>query len=172
MQCQICQKRTATIHLTEITQGQRTELHICEHCASEQGIATHSQMSINELLSHLLAVQPSDEEMFGPAEKDLVCPTCGFTLDRLRKEGTLGCPADYEVFEQALLPLIERAHGGKNRHCGKVPTKLPTDTRKFVELTQLRQQLEEAVRDEDYERAAQLRDQMKQMERQGGESKK
>ena len=101
--------------------GRETELHICEHCASEQGIATHSQMSINELLSHLLAVQPSDEEMFGPAEKELVCPTCGFTLDRLRKEGTLGCPADYEVFEQALLPLIERAHGGKTSHCGKVP---------------------------------------------------
>jgi protein arginine kinase activator len=164
MQCQICSKRTATIHLTEITAGQRTELHICEQCASEQGIATHSQMSINELLSHLLAVQPSDEEMFGPAEREQVCPTCGFTLDRLRKEGTLGCPHDYEVFEQALLPLIERAHGGKSSHCGKVPTKLPTDTRKFVKLSQLRKQLEEAVREEDYERAAKLRDQMKQME--------
>ena len=164
MQCQICSKRTATIHLTEITAGQRTELHICEHCASEQGIATHSQMSINELLSHLLAVQPSDEEMFGPAQREQVCPTCGFTLDRLRKEGTLGCPADYEVFETALLPLIERAHGGNSSHSGKVPTKLPTDTRKFVKLSQLRKQLEEAVRDEDYELAAKLRDQMKQLE--------
>jgi len=171
MQCQICQKRTATIHLTEIQSGARTELHICEHCASEQGIATHSQMSINELLSHLLAVQPSDEEMFGPAERDLVCPTCGFTLDRLRKEGTLGCPADYEVFEQALLPLIERAHGGKTSHCGKVPTTLPTDTKKFVELAQLRQQLEEAVHDEDYELAAELRDKMKQREQQGERQK-
>jgi protein arginine kinase activator len=164
MQCQICSKRTATIHLTEITAGQRTELHICEHCASEQGITTHSQMSINELLSHLLAVQPSDEEMFGPAEREQVCPTCGFTLDRLRKEGTLGCPNDYEVFEKALLPLIERAHGGKSSHCGKVPAKLPTDTKKFVELAQLRRQLEEAVRDEDYERAAKLRDQMKKLQ--------
>jgi protein arginine kinase activator len=121
-------------------------------------------MSINELLSHLLAVQPSDEEIFGPAEKELVCPTCGFTLDRLRKEGTLGCPADYEVFEKALLPLLERAHGGQTTHCGKVPTRLPTDTRKFVELSHLRRQLEEAVRDEDYERAALLRDQIKQLE--------
>jgi protein arginine kinase activator len=163
MQCQACGKRTATIHLTELNEGVRTELHICEHCASEQGITTHSQISINELLSHLLAVQPSDEEMFGPVDKELVCPTCGFTMDRLRKEGTLGCPLDYKVFEQALLPLIERAHGGKNSHCGKVPSKLPTDTKKFVELSQLRQQLEEAVRDEDYERAAQLRDKMKQM---------
>jgi protein arginine kinase activator len=164
MQCQVCQKRTATIHLTELANGARTELHICEHCASEQGIATHSQTSINELLSHLLAVQPSDEEMFGPAEQQSVCPTCGFTLDRLRKEGTLGCPLDYKVFEQALLPLIERAHGGKNSHCGKIPTKIPADTKKFVELGQLRQQLEEAVRDEDYELAAKLRDKIKQME--------
>jgi len=150
--------------LTEISQGVRTELHICEHCASEQGIATHSQTSINELLSHLIAAQPSDEEMFGPPEQESVCPTCGFTLDRLRKEGTLGCPLDYKVFEQALLPLIERAHGGKSSHCGKVPTKLPTDTRTFVELAQLRRQLEEAVRDEDYELAAKLRDRIKQRE--------
>jgi protein arginine kinase activator len=139
-------------------------MHICEQCASEQGIAAHSQMSINELLSHLLAAQPADEEIFGPSEKEQACPNCGFTLERLRKEGTLGCPLDYQTFEQALLPLIERAHAGKNTHCGKVPTKVPKDTRKFVELSQLRRQLEDAVRDEDYELAAQLRDKMKQLE--------
>lgn len=164
MQCQLCNKRTATIHLTEISEGQRTEMHVCEHCAAEQGIAAQSQMSINDLLSNLLAVQPSDEEMFGPAEQELVCPTCGFTLERLRKEGTLGCPHDYKVFEQALLPLIERAHAGKSTHCGKVPTKVPKDTKKFVELAQLRRQLEDAVRDEDYELAARLRDKMKHFE--------
>jgi len=164
MQCQICSKRTATIHLTEINDGVRTEMHVCEQCAAEQGIAAHTQMSVNELLSHLLAVQPSDEEIFGPAEQQQVCPSCGFTLDRLRKEGTFGCPMDYKVFEQALLPLIERAHGGKNTHGGKVPTKVPKDTKKFVELSQLRQQLEKAVRDEDYELAAKLRDKMKQFD--------
>jgi len=168
MQCQICNKRTATIHLTEINDGVRSEMHICEQCAAEQGVASQSQMSINELLSHLLAVQPSDEEMFGPSEKEQACPTCGFTLDRLRKEGTLGCPQDYEVFERALLPLIERAHDGKSTHCGKVPVKAPKDTRRFVELSQLRRQLEQAVQDEDYELAASLRDKMKQMELPGG----
>ncbi|MBP7053740.1 MAG: UvrB/UvrC motif-containing protein [Phycisphaerae bacterium] len=168
MQCQICNKRTATIHLTEINDGVRSEMHICEQCAAEQGVASQSQMSINELLSHLLAVQPSDEEMFGPSEKEQACPTCGFTLDRLRKEGTLGCPQDYEVFERALLPLIERAHDGKSTHCGKVPVKAPKDTRRFVELSQLRRQLEQAVQNEDYELAASLRDKMKQMELPGG----
>lgn len=164
MQCQICNKRTATIHLTEINDGIRTEMHVCEHCASEQGIAPQSQMSVNELLSHLLAVQPSDEEIFGPSEKEMACPQCGFTIERLRKEGSLGCPLDYKVFEDALLPLLQRAHNGKTAHCGKVPTKIPQDTKRFVELSQLRRQLEEAVRDEDYELAAQLRDKIKQFE--------
>lgn len=139
-------------------------MHICENCAAEQGVAAQSQMSINELLSHLLAVQPSDAEMYGPSDKDTACPNCGFTLDRLRKEGSLGCPADYSVFEAALVPLIERAHNGKSTHCGKVPTKAPKDTKKFVELSALRRQLEEAVKSEDYELAARLRDQMKQMQ--------
>lgn len=164
MQCQICNKRTATIHLTEITEGVRTEMHICEHCAADQGIAAQSQMSINELLSNLLAVQPSDEEMFGPADPESVCPNCGFSLARLRKDGTLGCPHDYEIFEQSLLPLIERAHDGSTRHCGKVPSKMPGDTKKLVELSELRRRLDAAVRSEDYELAAQLRDKIKQLD--------
>ncbi|MDI6450666.1 UvrB/UvrC motif-containing protein [Anaerobaca lacustris] len=164
MQCQICNKRTATIHLTEISEGVRNEMHICEQCAAEQGIAAQSQMSINELLSNLLASQPSDEELLGGADEVSACPNCGFTLDRLRKDGTLGCPHDYEVFQHSLLPLIQHAHNGRSTHCGKVPSKVPCETKKLVELSSLRQELEQAVRDEDYERAAELRDRMKQQE--------
>lgn len=164
MQCQICSERTATIHLTEISEGVRTEMHICEHCAGEQGIAAQSQISISELLSGLLASQPSDDELLGPADQESICPTCGFTLDRLRKEGTLGCPCDYDVFEYALLPLIQRAHNGGTTHCGKVPTKMPQETKRLAELAHLRQQLNKAVRDEEYERAAELRDKLQQLE--------
>jgi len=164
MQCQICNKRTATIHLTEITEGVRTEMHICEHCAADQGIASQGQMSINDLLSNLLAVQPADEEIFGPSDQESVCPNCGFTLARLRKEGMLGCPHDYEVFEAALMPLIERAHNGHTTHCGKVPSKTPQATKNLVQLSNLRRQLEVAVHSEDYELAAKLRDEIKHLE--------
>lgn len=165
MQCQICNKRTATIHLTEITEGVRSEMHVCEHCAAEQGIAAQGQVSINELLTNFLASQPSDEEILGSSsEPERKCSDCGFTLDRLRKEGTLGCPHDYEVFEEALMPLIERAHNGNTTHCGKVPTKVPGPAKKLAGLSLLRQQLEAAVRSEDYERAAELRDKMKHLE--------
>lgn len=164
MQCQICNERDATIHLTEITDGIRTEMHICEHCAAEQDIAVKSHIPINELLSNLLAVQPTDEEISGGADQKLSCPTCGFTLAQFRKEGVLGCPADYDVFEDALLPLIEKAHDGRTTHCGKVPLRTPVDTRKQLELLNLRQRLDAAVRSEDYELAAQLRDKIKQTE--------
>jgi protein arginine kinase activator len=157
MQCEICQNKEATIHLTEITDGVRTEMHLCEQCAQEQGIAVKSTIPINELLSGLLAVQPSDDEIAGVSGKDLVCPHCGFTLDDFREKAVLGCPQDYEVFEQVLTPLIKKAQDGKTTHCGKVPSRMP-DVKKQTELTNLRRQLDEAVRSEDYEAAARLRD--------------
>ena len=165
MQCQICNKKTATIHLTEIAEGARTEMHLCEQCAIQQGIAAKSQVSVNELLSGLLASQPSDEELFGSGDVQKTCPHCGATLSHLRKEGVLGCPHDYEVFEEALMPLIERAHNGKTRHCGKVPSRLAQHTKVAVECSRLRQQLQAAIRKEDYELAARLRDQINQLER-------
>ena len=165
MQCQICNKNDATIHLTEIIDGTRSEMHICEQCAIEQDIAVKSHIPINELLSNLLAVQPSDDELAGLAERELVCPNCGFTLAQFRKEGVLGCPRDYEIFEQTLLSLIEKAHDGKTAHCGKVPLKTPGDTKKQMKLLSLRQQLDAAVQSEDYELAAKLRDKIKQSEK-------
>ena len=163
MQCQSCQKNEATIHLTEIADGVRTEMHLCEHCAQEQGIVVKGQIPLNELLTNLLAHQTSDEELFGLADKNTTCPHCGFTLEQYRKEGVLGCPCDYEVFEEALLPLIKKAHDDKTSHCGKVPSKIPADTKKQVELLNLRKQLETAVQSEDYETAAKLRDKINQI---------
>jgi protein arginine kinase activator len=164
MQCQICSKNEATIHLTEITDGMRSEMHICEHCAAEQGIAVKSQIPINELLSHLLAAQPAEEELLGPSEKGVSCPKCGFTLEQFRKEAVLGCPYDYAVFEKSLAPLIKKAHDGNTTHSGKVPSKTPEPTKKQITLLKLRQQLEAAVRSEDYEQAAKLRDKIKKYE--------
>ena len=165
MQCQICSKNDATIHLTEIADGVRTEIHVCEHCAVEQDIAVKSHIPINELLSNLLASQPTDDELAGPSEMELVCPNCGYTLAQFQKEGTLGCPGDYEVFEKMLGPLIEKAHNGNTTHRGKVPSSTPADTKEKMELLNLKQQLNVAVQNEDYELAAKLRDQITESEK-------
>ena len=165
MQCQICNKNEATIHLTEIADGVRTEMHLCELCAHEQGIAVKTNIPINELLSNLLAVQPADDQLSGQSDKGLSCPYCGFTLEQFRKEALLGCPYDYEIFEKSLLPLIEKAHDGRTTHRGKFPSRMPQDTKKQVELMNLRQQLETAVQSEDYELAAKLRDEIGAIEK-------
>jgi len=165
MHCQICQKNEATIHLTEITDGLRSEMHLCEHCAQEEGIAVKSHLPINELLANLLATQPSDNELLGDSKQKIACPHCGFTLDQFAKEAVLGCPYDYEVFEKSLLPLIEKAHNGKTTHCGKVPSKTSEDTKKQTLLYTLRKKLEVAVQNEDYELAAELRDKINESEK-------
>jgi len=160
MQCEICQGKEATIHLTEITDGVRTEMHLCEQCAQEQGVGTKSYIPLNELLSNLLSVGSKAEDPAESVESEPVCPHCGYTLDKFRDKAVLGCPNDYEVFEKQLSPLIKKAHDGATCHCGKVPAKMPTDSKKQLEIAQLRQQLDEAVRKEDYELAAKLRDKL------------
>ena len=158
MQCEMCQKNEATIHLTEITDGVRVEAHLCQKCAAEQGVAMKGQVPINELLSSLLSVQPSDEELAGIAGKEVVCSNCGITLEQFQKEAVLGCPQDYTVFESSLKPLIAKAHNGNTSHCGKVPSKAPKDTKVQMELMKMRQDLEAAIKGENYELAAKLRD--------------
>lgn len=159
MICQSCKERTATVHLTEITNGQRSERHLCQECAQQHGLASQTQIPLNELLSTLLSAQPQTGQE--AAVSDRACPICGMTLKRFSKESLLGCPHDYEEFNPELMPLIEQTQNGKTIHCGKVPSRSPQDERKNVELNNLRRQLEAAVKNEDYETAARLRDQIK-----------
>jgi len=163
MQCEICKKNEATIHLTEIVDGVRSEIHLCEQCAREQGIAVQSQMPINELLSGLLASQPSEEEMAYMSENQKACPHCGFTLDEFRKNALLGCPHDYEVFEDALENLIKKAQNGHTQHCGKIPANTPGESKKKMKIRNLQKRLESVVQQEKYEQAAKLRDEIEQL---------
>ncbi|MCK4888158.1 MAG: UvrB/UvrC motif-containing protein, partial [Planctomycetes bacterium] len=158
MQCQICKKNEATIHLTEIVDGIRNETHICQSCAQSEGIIVKNQMPINELLSNLLASQPADDEMSGSFDSTKECPDCGFTIDHFKKEALLGCPNDYEVFEEELKPLIQKAQNNNISHCGKVPSKVPVTNKNKIELSNLQKELDIAVQKEDYEQAAMLRD--------------
>jgi protein arginine kinase activator len=164
MLCQICNKNQATIHLTEIVDGARTEMHTCEQCAIEQGITVKSQMPINELLGNLLALQPAEDDLLGE-EKEASCPHCGFTLNQFREEAVLGCPHDYDFFEEKLAPLITKAHDGHTTHCGKIPSKTPGETKKKMELTFLNRQLNAAIKKEDYEKAARIRDEINKKEK-------
>ena len=157
--CDKCEK-PATIHLTEIINGSKTEKHLCENCAATEGITIKANnIPISQLLEDfVLQAEP------GEGISDLSCDVCGTTFGEFRNHGLLGCPNDYEAFSSALTPLLERAHEGASQHVGKVPHRAGSDQKKQTSILRLRAQLKGAIATEDYERAAMLRDQIKELE--------
>src|SRR5262249_17523073 len=91
------------------------------------------------------------------------CPHCGLRFAEFRNNGRLGCPNDYEVFREELMPLFENIHG-ETEHKGKMPRRQPRSGPARTELVQLRKQLQQAVTREDYEEAARIRDKIKNLE--------
>lgn len=161
-QCQRCKKAVATVHLTEVQKGGNRERHLCDRCAHEEGYAAKAPpVQINEILSNFVLQAPQIQELAA-----LTCPHCRMTFAEFRNGGLLGCPHDYEVFEQALLPLMQRAQDGNTRHSGKSPRRVDAPRNFQVELVRLRRNLEQAVEREDYEAAARLRDQIDAIETQ------
>ena len=163
MQCENCKKTAATIHLTEIVEGKRHEMHLCELCAQKEGLAAKAQMPLSELLNNLLAGEAEPELLKDASAEKMQCPNCGITMKQFLKNSSLGCPYDYELFGKFLQPIIEKSHAGKTTHCGKIPSKAPGETKKQSELSALRRELQAAVREENYEAAAKLRDRINQL---------
>ncbi|MBN1765565.1 MAG: UvrB/UvrC motif-containing protein [Sedimentisphaerales bacterium] len=159
MQCQMCDKH-ATVHLTEIINGQKMERHLCDECAQKEGITvkTH-QIPINELFSNLVDAQQESREL-----ADLNCPQCKIKWTQFRKEGLLGCPNDYLAFEKPLRTLIERAQDGATSHVGKVPKNSEGKMADQLKLLRFRQELYKALEQEDYETAVRLRDEIRKFE--------
>ena len=156
MICQACSKKPATIHYTEIKEGEKTVLHLCEECASEKGL-THGN-PVPTMLASL--VEGMEKASKGP---DLTCTECGVTYEEFRAKGRLGCPKDYEVFASELVPLLEKVHGAK-RHAGRLPEGRAPDTARDDRLLHMRRELGQAVKDEKYEEAARLRDEIRKAE--------
>ena len=157
--CDKCEK-PATVHLTEITDGQKIEKHLCEDCAVIEGITIKANVPISQLLEDFV-LQSSDAE-----DSEQACDICGIRLSEIRKSGVLGCSHDYDAFADALQPVMERAHEGATNHVGKVPQRAGSDQKKMNAMLKLRAQLKTAISAEDYERAAELRDQIKELENQ------
>ena len=153
MKCESCNKKHATVHLTEITGAVKKERHLCEDCA--QNVNTHlaKMPSPTEILASLInQVAPEVSEM-----SKIVCPVCGLTYLEFRSHGRLGCPMDYTIFRKGLTPLLEKMHGS-TQHVGKVPSRAGREMIKKNELMLLRSELNKSVEKEDYEKAAELRD--------------
>ena len=163
MKCQKCSKQ-ATLHITEIIKGKPHELHLCEEHARvylTQEEAEQQQAGQAGSVAQAFGKTAGAQE---PSRLDqTTCPVCGISFLEFRSHGRLGCPHDYDVFREELIPLLENIHG-ETRHCGKVPKRAPRDSKRQTELIRLRNELKRAVAEEHYEEAADLRDRIRKIE--------
>ena len=167
MKCQQCDK-PATFHITELTGGKPVELHLCEEHARQYLTSSTTEQatagSMAAALAHQMAIGQTAEEL---AQLDQqACPVCGITFFEFRSQGRLGCPHDYTCFRAQLEPLITNIHG-ELEHVGKRPRRSAVGSEARTQLIRLRREMKEAIDDEHYERASQLRDQIQRIEAEG-----
>ncbi len=174
MKCDRCDNE-ATVQEITIREGARFETHLCEHCARQAGLGPQTNVPLSELLTkYVVATGMAPPTILSKSAPVGECPTCRMSWTEFRQVDRLGCPDCYVAFEGQLGPLLERAHEGGLRHSGKVPSKIackapaPREDKdhaaeRAVRIAALRKQLDHAVLAEQYERAAALRDQIRQL---------
>lgn len=158
--CQICKQAPATVHLTDIhADGEPVERHMCESCATQEGLMTKSPDPVNVMLEKFVKM---GTDMQHAAQR--TCPECGISFGEFRAKGLLGCAHDYDAFRDLLLPVIERAQGGATRHVGRSPGSAGQADPCTLKLHSLRRELDRAVTEERYEDAARIRDELGALE--------
>jgi protein arginine kinase activator len=160
--CDNCGSTDAVVHLTQIVDNQMSTHRLCEKCAAEKGLETAPE-PVNFPLTDFLAQMGSDSTP-GSDEPQSGCQFCGLTFADFRDTGRLGCPQCYETFSSQLQRLLRRVHGG-TQHVGKIylpPDPSASDLER--RLDGLRRKLNRAVEAEDFERAAELRDEIRSLE--------
>ncbi|SHJ89818.1 UvrB/UvrC motif-containing protein [Paramaledivibacter caminithermalis] len=164
MLCERCKQNKATVHLTKILNNKKTEIHLCEECARKsEDISFENPFTINNFLAGLL-----DSVQSSPIKVDYIktttCSKCGMSYGKFKELGRLGCSDCYKTFNEKLKPLIKSVHGSQE-HTGKVPKKTGSIIRLKREIMNMKKELSRAIDKEEFERAAELRDKIKLLEK-------
>jgi protein arginine kinase activator len=157
MLCDICHKNIATIHLTEIVNERVVEMHTCQNCARSKAQELDEQFSISDFVGGLAGIGEAKKK-----EQALKCSSCALSYSEFKKKGRLGCANCYVAFRQQLLPLLKKIHSA-TRHTGKIPLNLEKKVIAVSRLNDLHEQLARAIKIEEYEEAARLRDEIKKL---------
>lgn len=160
--CKNCGVRPSKIHYTEIVNNQMTSMDLCVECAEARGISVDKQESygLGDLVAGLIdSAAETESERMGKVK----CPSCGFAYSNFKKVGRFGCPECYTAFEKQLVPLLRQLHGS-TRHEGKSPKTLGPKAAIRQEIVELQESLAQAIANEQYEEAAQIRDRIHELQ--------
>lgn len=156
MKCQKCDEK-ATVHFTQLENGEMTKMSFCENCAAAEGVMDLSGFGLAD------SVLEAGSSMTSSGEEGETCPRCGFSRSKFQQTGRLGCSQCYLAFSDDILSRLGPMHRG-SRHFGKHPDGFEGDAFSERLLTECKERLEEAVKAENYEEAARIRDEVRQLE--------
>lgn len=185
MKCDNCGKREANVRYSENINGVKRELNLCEECSQKLGIGNMNfsiPIDFSSFFGDFMEDFRTPEFMplFNEV-KDLKCDECGYTFEDIANSGKLGCAHCYDIFEDRLDPIIKRIQGS-NRHIGRIGKisdnlvdekyskneNIENNTNNNLngsdEVSKLKENLKQAIKEERYEDAAQLRDEISKKE--------
>ena len=168
MKCQFCQKNEATIHLTQVVNGEVKKLNICQSCAEKNGIDLNSPISITDVLMGIGNNSARGTGSTSLAEYDLTCNRCQLSRAEFKKRARLGCPECYQSFLAELSAITQAMHHNR-QHVGKIPTREGSEVKKNARIASLKKEINTAILKEEYELAAKLRDEVRMLSS-GGDS--
>jgi protein arginine kinase activator len=171
MVCEMCKQNEATVHIVKIVNGFKQELNICEKCAQasqKNQIGSNFKLENNFTFQSLLSglVDYLNQSCESTKEKN-ICEICGTTYAEFKETGLVGCNNCYQEFKDTLNPVIQRVQ--KNtEHVGKIPVRCGEDIIEKRKIGHLKEELQKAISSEEYEKAAQIRDMIKDIQREKG----
>ncbi len=169
MKCQKCNKRDANTHITKIINGVKTELYLCSQCAEQSGELADFGLGFDKefdnFFSGFFGGGQLGESMNRSLSGQNTCSLCGISLNEVMKQGKLGCSDCYKSFAEHLLRPLKQIHGN-TRHTGKIPKRCGGDIRRVAEIDSLQNELSRAVMDQNFEKAAELRDKINELKSQ------
>jgi protein arginine kinase activator len=162
MLCEKCGQNQATVRFVKVENGHKTEVNLCQSCAQGYSSGFAAGFNIQNILANLFDAPQVWVKVAPPDQRR--CPTCGSSLGDIQKRAQLGCSDCYTIFQPEIDGILRRIHS-TNQHVGKIPVTGYTKFRIQREIEDKRRELEECVRAERFEKAAELRDQVRELER-------
>ena len=159
MLCNECEKNNATVHITKIINGVKTQTHLCEECAKKQQAFFNSNFSMESLLAGMLNETFSEKYLSGSD----ACGVCGMSFNEFRETGKFGCSNCISAFRNRLTPAIKNIQG-YDVHTGKIPKKAGGKYKLQMDIERLKKELKAKIEQEKYEDAAVIRDKIREME--------
>lgn len=168
MLCDRCQKRPAQVHFTQVINNAKKQMSLCTTCAAEmqaESLGVIPELNLHGFLAGLINQHFTGNHLQTKSVPQISCEKCGATEAQVAKSGLFGCSECYSQFGQRVQPLLKRIHGSSH-HMGKVPRRTGGKAIITKEIRALKSQLQEAIKQEEFEQAAKVRDRIKELEQQ------